>query len=38
MTPNEYQKLAMRTCAISCDKRDDMVRHGVFGLTSEARK
>lgn len=36
MTPNEYQKLAMRTCAILRDKRDNMVRHGVFGLTSEA--
>ena len=36
MTPNEYQKLAMRTCAIPRDKRDDMMRHGVFGLTSEA--
>ena len=37
MTPNEYQKLAMRTCNIPyADRYDDMVCHAVFGLTSEA--
>lgn len=36
MSPNEYQKLAMRTCSIPYDRKDDMVRHGVFGLCSEA--
>lgn len=37
MTPNEYQKLAMRTCNFQHDDRyDDMVCHAVFGLTSEA--
>ena len=36
MTVNEYQKLAMRTCGIPYDKREDMLRHAVFGLTSEA--
>ena len=37
MTPNEYQKLARRTCNLHYDDRyDDMVRHAVFGLTSEA--
>lgn len=36
MTPNEYQKLAMRTCSIPPDWHDDMVCHAVFGLTSEA--
>ena len=30
-----YQKDAMRTCSI-CDRKDDMLRHAVFGLTSEA--
>ena len=36
MTGNEYQRLAMRTCNISYDHRKDMLRHAVFGLTSEA--
>lgn len=37
MTPNEYQKLAMRTCNFQHDDRyNDMVCHAVFGLTSEA--
>lgn len=36
MSGNEYQKLAMRTCNISYDHRKDMMRHAVFGLTSEA--
>lgn len=37
MTPNEYQKLAMRTCNFQHDDRyEDMVCHAVFGLTSEA--
>lgn len=37
MTPNEYQKLAMRTCNFQHDDRyDDIVCHAVFGLTSEA--
>ncbi len=31
-----YQKLAMRTCSIPYDRKDDMLRHAVFGLTSEA--
>ena len=36
MTGNEYQKLAMRTCSIPYDKKDDRLNHAVFGLTSEA--
>lgn len=36
MNGNEYQKLAMRTCSIPYDKKDDRLRHAVFGLTSEA--
>lgn len=36
MTGNEYQKLAMRTCSIPYDQREDMLRHAVFGLASEA--
>lgn len=36
MDMNQYQKLAMRTCSIPYDKREDMLRHSVFGLTSEA--
>ena len=36
MTPNEYQKLAVRTCSIPHDEHNDMVCHAVFGLTSEA--
>lgn len=34
MTGNEYQKLAART--IGCDTENDQIRHGVFGLCSEA--
>lgn len=36
MTPNEYQKLAMRTCGIPYDDKVSMIRHAVFGLASEA--
>lgn len=36
MTPNEYQKLAMRTCSIPYDDAGAMLNHAVFGLTSEA--
>lgn len=36
MRANEYQKLAMRTCSIPHDQREDMLRHAVFGLASEA--
>ena len=36
MTPNEYQKLAMRTCSIPYDQKQDMLMHAVLGLTSEA--
>lgn len=36
MTGNEYQILAMRTCNIPYDHREDMLRHAVFGLSSEA--
>lgn len=36
MTPNEYQKLAMRTCNIPYDRKDDMINHAVLGLNSEA--
>ena len=36
MTGTEYQKLAMRTCSIPYDKKDDRLHHAVFGLASEA--
>ena len=36
MTPNEYQKLAMRTYNLLHSPLDDMACHAVFGLTSEA--
>lgn len=36
MTPNEYQKLAMRTCSIPYNQKHDQLMHAVFGLTSEA--
>lgn len=36
MNPNEYQKLAMRTCSIPYEDKESMIRHGVFGLASEA--
>ena len=35
MTPNEYQRLAMRTCSIPYSQKEDMIRHAVFGLTAE---
>lgn len=35
MTGNKYQKLASRTIAKYDDKKD-MLRHAVFGLSSEA--
>ena len=34
MTGNEYQKLASRT--IGANTKNNMLYHGVFGLTSEA--
>lgn len=36
MTGNEYQALAMRTCSIPYDCKEDRLRHAVFGLASEA--
>ena len=36
MTGVEYQKLAMRTCSIPYNKKNDKLCHAVFGLTSEA--
>ena len=36
MTGNEYRELAMRTCNIPYERKTDMLRHAVFGLTSEA--
>lgn len=36
MTPNEYQKLAMRTCSIPYDDLGAMLTHAVLGMTSEA--
>lgn len=36
MTGNEYQKLAMRTCNILYSNKDDMMRHAILGLNSEA--
>lgn len=36
MNGNEYQKLAMRTCSIPYKRKDDRLRHAVFGLASEA--
>ena len=36
MTGNDYQQLAMRTCSIPYDQKEDRLRHAVFGLTSEA--
>jgi len=36
MTGNEYQNLALRTAAIPKDQKEDMLRHAVFGLASEA--
>lgn len=36
MTGNEYQKLAMRTCSIPYERKDDMMYHAVLGLNAEA--
>lgn len=36
MTGTEYQSLAMRTCSIPYERQWDILRHAVFGLTSEA--
>ncbi|NCE64119.1 nucleotide pyrophosphohydrolase [Pseudoflavonifractor sp. 524-17] len=36
MTPNEYQRLAMRTCNIPHEQKQDMLMHSVLGLASEA--
>ena len=39
MTPNDYQRLAMRTSCFDISdptERKDMLRHAVFGLASEA--
>lgn len=36
MTGSEYQALAIRTCAISYDRKKDMFYHAVLGLNSEA--
>ena len=36
MNGKEYQDLAMRTCSIPYDQKEDMLRHAVFGLASEA--
>lgn len=36
MTPNEYQKAAMRTCSIPYEAKTYMLNHAVFGLASEA--
>lgn len=36
MNGNEYQKLAMRTCAIPYEDTDGKLYHAVLGLASEA--
>lgn len=36
MTGLTYQQLAMRTCSIPYDKKEDMLIHAIFGLNSEA--
>lgn len=36
MTPNEYQKLAMRICSIPYNGKRGMMYHAVLGLASEA--
>ena len=36
MTGREYQSLAIRTCAIPYELKEDMLYHAVFGLNSEA--
>lgn len=35
-TPTDYQKLAARTCSIPYERKEDMLRHAVLGLNSEA--
>ena len=36
MHMSDYQIAAMRTCNIPFNRTDDMLRHAVFGLASEA--
>jgi NTP pyrophosphatase (non-canonical NTP hydrolase) len=36
MTMNEYQELAMRTCSIPYENKNERLYHAVFGLNSEA--
>lgn len=36
MTGKEYQELAIRTCSIPYDQKEDRLFHAVFGLNSEA--
>lgn len=36
MTGTEYQELAMRTCSIPYERKQDRLYHAVFGLNSEA--
>lgn len=36
LTPNEYQKLAMRTCNIPFGDKTNMLIHATTGLASEA--
>ena len=36
LTGKEYQKLAMRTCSIPYDNKEERLHHAVFGLTSES--
>lgn len=36
MTGKKYQELAMRTCAIPYENKNDRLFHAVFGLNSEA--
>lgn len=36
MNGKEYQELAMRTCSIPYENKNERLYHAVFGLTSEA--
>lgn len=36
ISPNKYQKIAMRTCSIPYSDTGAMINHAVLGLTSEA--
>ena len=36
MTFDEYKDLAMRTCSIPYDRKEDRLYHAAFGLASEA--